>query len=68
MAIIKNNYAYAWFIDDITFCASECDHTECFRHRSNVKYPKYPHSVGYLKGTELCCLEVADEQVKSLLP
>lgn len=45
---------YDFFADDITFCASECDKEECFRHPSNIKQPQYPHSFAGLKGTEYC--------------
>ena len=40
--------------DDITFCASECNCKNCFRHPSNIKRPDIPHSFADLKGTEDC--------------
>lgn len=40
--------------DDITFCGSDCDNTNCRRHRSNIQEPQYPHSVALLEGTEYC--------------
>ena len=43
------------FENDITFCMSECDNTECMRHRSHVK-PGDIYSASYLKETEYCPL------------
>lgn len=40
--------------DDITFCSSECIKAECFRHRSNIQQPQYPHSFADFKGTPDC--------------
>ena len=43
-----------WFDDDITFCMSECDNKECYRHPSNIKDRSIPHSFALLKDTDLC--------------
>ena len=40
--------------DDITFCGSDCDNKKCFRHPSNIREQKIPHSFAYMKGTEDC--------------
>lgn len=40
--------------DDITFCGSDCDNKKCFRHPSNIREPRIPHSFAYLKYTEDC--------------
>lgn len=40
--------------DDITFCGSECKNKKCFRHPSNIKEPRIPHSFAYLKDTDYC--------------
>lgn len=41
--------------DDITFCSSEtCKNKDCFRHRSNIKEPRIPHSFLMFEGTEYC--------------
>ena len=45
---------YDLFADDITFCASKCDKTDCFRHESNIKQPDFPHSFATFKGTDSC--------------
>lgn len=45
---------YSLFTDDITFCASKCEKTDCFRHQSNIKEPQYPHSFSCFKGTNSC--------------
>ena len=50
--------------DDITFCASQCDHQECFRHSSNIKEPKYPHSFAYFAGTEDCPMRASEKMTK----
>ena len=39
---------------DITFCGSDCDNKKCFRHPSNIKEPRIPHSFAYLKDTDDC--------------
>lgn len=46
--------------DDITFCASECNNEECFRHPSNIKSIWRDHSFAFLKGTEPMC-QMEDE-------
>lgn len=43
--------------DDITWCMSECDNKECFRHPSNMRDKDGIHSFSSLKGTELCPLK-----------
>lgn len=40
--------------EDITFCGSDCNNKKCFRHPSNIKEPRIPHSFAYLKDTEDC--------------
>lgn len=40
--------------DDITFCMSECDKKDCFRHMSNVRRPDLPQSYAFFKGTQDC--------------
>lgn len=36
--------------DDITFCLSECDKTECYRHPSNIQDKTIPHSYADFSG------------------
>ena len=43
-----------WILDDITWCMSDCDKTECFRHLSNKHKETIRYSGAYLKDTELC--------------
>lgn len=44
----------SFFNDDITFCGSSCDITDCFRHLSHKhKETKY-YSCALFKGTEYC--------------
>lgn len=40
--------------DDITFCSSECDRTECPRHPSNIRHDWLDHSFSDLRGTAYC--------------
>ena len=44
------------FEDDICFCldSDNCDHTDCRRHDSNIKYKDIHHSYSYFKNTEYC--------------
>lgn len=44
------------FEDDICFCfdSENCNHTDCWRHDSNIKYKDVPHSYSYFKNTEYC--------------
>ena len=42
--------------DDITFCGSDCNNKKCFRHPSNIREPRIPHSFAYLKDTDDCPL------------
>lgn len=44
----------SWLSDDITWCVSECDKTECFRHLSNLKSKQYPYSCSDFKDTNIC--------------
>ena len=53
-----------WFHDDITWCGSECDNTECFRHLSNRRNKEGYFTMSYLKDTELCPLMNNDENNK----
>lgn len=43
---------------DISFCATECDNTFCFRNFKRInqhdKESKYPHSFSEFFGTEYC--------------
>lgn len=41
-------------MDDITFCLSDCQRTDCFRHPSNIQDRTIPHSYAEFKGTETC--------------
>ena len=53
------------FDDDITWCASDCDNTVCFRHPSNrQKTTDGPdiYTAGYLKDTEYCPLWKGEEK------
>jgi hypothetical protein len=43
-------------MQDYSFCASECDNKECFRHPSNIEQPRFPHSFSEFKNTEVCPL------------
>ena len=40
--------------DDITWCASECNNKECFRHTSNMTNKDGIHSFADFKGTYDC--------------
>ena len=44
-----------WIRDDITWCGSDCDNKDCFRHPSNRR-TSGPYAMAYLKDTELCQL------------
>ena len=35
---------YSFIHDDITWCGSDCDNTECFRHPSNMMVKEGVHS------------------------
>lgn len=41
-------------MDDITFCMSDCQRTDCLRHPSNIQDRTIPHSYADFKGTETC--------------
>ena len=43
--------------DDITFCGSDCNNKKCFRHPSNIREPRIPHSFAYLKDTDDCPMQ-----------
>lgn len=53
---MKINY-YDWMHDDITWCASECDNAECFRHPSNIRAKNNIHSFADFKHSNECPLE-----------
>jgi hypothetical protein len=40
--------------DDITWCASKCSATNCFRHPTNIKHKAGLHSYAEFKNTEDC--------------
>ena len=44
------------FEDDITFCfnSDDCDHIDCRRHSSHIKYKDMPHSYACFKDTPYC--------------
>lgn len=44
--------------DDITFCGSECNAKNCFRHPSNIKHSSMLHSFADFKGTDDCLNEI----------
>lgn len=48
--------------EDITFCASECKRTKCFRHPSHIRQYWRDHSFAYLKGTVYCELEYTKKE------
>lgn len=39
--------------EDITYCASDCSLTSCFRNRKNIRQ-MIPHSFALFEGTEEC--------------
>ena len=41
-------------MDDITFCLSDCQRTDCYRHPSNIQDRTIPHSYADFKETETC--------------
>ena len=41
---------------DITWCAEECDHVECYRNLKNKPSDNRIFSMAYLKDTEFCLL------------
>lgn len=43
-----------YYSQDITWCASGCDDTKCFRHPSHIMNRTIPHSFAYFEGTEDC--------------
>lgn len=50
-----------WIDDDICWCMSECDNTECFRHVTN-KHPETKiFTAAYLKDTDVCPLKEKGE-------
>lgn len=40
--------------DDMTFCGSECDRTDCPRHPSNIRHYWLDHSFSDFRGTDYC--------------
>lgn len=56
--------------DDITFCMSECDNKECFRHPINIVDKTISHSYSDLKDTEMCPLNkrkmTREEAIKNI--
>ena len=48
--------------NDITFCGSECDVKNCFRHPSNIKHSSMLHSFADFKGTEDCEMMQEEER------
>lgn len=52
----------SWMMDDITWCADECDNKECFRHLSHKSAQTRFFSMSNLKGTELCPLTEGKER------
>lgn len=54
----------SWVSDDITFCASKCNHKSCFRHPSNIHYPWLPHSFAEFKDTVYCEKTKEKEELK----
>lgn len=44
--------------DDITWCASECDRIDCFRHQHNMMDKTGLHSFAYFKGTPDCVMKI----------
>ena len=52
--------------DDITFCMSECDNKECFRHPSNIIDRLIPHSYSDFKGTEACPMNNKKTELEEL--
>jgi hypothetical protein len=51
-----------FFEDDITYCLSECDQEDRFRHAGNIADKCRPISYAYLKGTDFCPLTRASEK------
>lgn len=43
-----------WYWDDITWCISECDNTDCFRNRANMRIKVGLHSFADFKETDEC--------------
>lgn len=44
----------SWFLDDITWCRSDCDNAECFRNPIHMIEAVGIHSWAYFKGTNEC--------------
>ena len=57
-----------WIHDDITWCGSECDNVDCFRHISNRRMKTGLFSMSLLKDTELCPLNKINERVNIIGP
>lgn len=43
-----------FFQDDITWCSSDCNNTDCYRHPSNMVDKEGLHSFADFKGTDVC--------------
>ena len=52
------------FGDDITWCISDCDNTECFRHQSNMKNKSGLHSYANFKDTNDCVMKILNAPVE----
>lgn len=53
---------YEWIHDDICWCISECDNTECFRHTANRIQKSGYFTAAYLKDTPNCPYGRKDEK------
>lgn len=51
---------YEWMHDDICWCGSECDNTECERHLSNRISKTGIYTMAELKNTNYCPLKEKD--------
>ena len=50
--------------DDITFCSSQCDRVQCYRHPQNIRHPENDHSFADLKGSQFCEARYFHAEVK----
>ena len=56
---------YAWFHDDITWCANECSNTACERNIANRLQTTGLYSAAKFKDTETCPLYKTNEGCES---
>ena len=54
--------AQTFHSEDITFCSSACDRTNCYRHPDNIRDNTREHTFAEMKGTVYC--SIRPEQIR----